>query len=80
MRVCLMFGVIVSATLYMPNSRAYDEFHAYLIYFVQSAAMWATVAVIARSAWRVAPRGGGNHRARCALPATSKRESPTPKL
>ena len=34
MRVYLMFGVIVSAALYMPNSRAYDEFHAYMIGFV----------------------------------------------
>lgn len=80
MRACLLFGMIVSAALYMPNSRAYAEFHAYLIDFVQGAAAWASVAVVARVAWRVAPRGGGNHRARCALPATLERESPTPKL
>lgn len=51
MRVCLLFGVIVSAALYMPNSRTYDEFHAYLIDFVQGAAVWATVAVVARATW-----------------------------
>ena len=51
MRICLMFGVIVSAAFYMPHSRAYAEFHAYLIDFVQGAAVWASVAVIARAAW-----------------------------
>ncbi|WP_019938257.1 hypothetical protein [Bordetella sp. FB-8] len=53
MRVCLLFGMIVSAAFYMPNSRDYAEFDAYLIDFAQGTAVWAAVAVIARAAWRV---------------------------
>lgn len=53
MRVCLLFGVIVSAAVCMLNSRDYDEFHAYMLGFAKGVVRWAAVAVVARAAWRV---------------------------
>lgn len=80
MRVCLLFGMIMSAAFCMLNSRDYAEFHAYMIDFVQGAAIWAAVAVDARAVWRVTSGGGCKHRERRTLSATLEHERPTPKL